>query len=60
MKRLVVPIATVLLGSASVHALAQADAARSFPERPVRMIVPFGAAGVTTSVARSAFRSASR
>ena len=52
MKRLVVSIATVLLGSAPVHALAQADAARSFPERPVRLIVPFGAAGVTTSVAR--------
>ena len=52
MKRFVVPIAIALMGSASVHALAQADAARTFPDRPLRMIVPFGAAGVTTSVAR--------
>ena len=52
MKRLVVPIATVLLGSVSVHALAQADAARTFPERPVRIVVPFGAGGGTDTLAR--------
>ena len=52
MKRLVISIATALLGSVSLHALAQADAARAFPERPVRIVVPFGAAGGTTAVAR--------
>ena len=52
MKRLVVPIATVLLGSVSVHAFAQADAARGFPERPLRIVVPFGAGGGTDTIAR--------
>ena len=49
MKRFLVVLASVLL---SGHALAQGDATRAFPERPVRIVVPFGAAGVTTSVAR--------
>jgi len=52
MRRLVVPIAAVLLGWTSGDVLAQADAARNFPERPVRIVVPFGAAGGTTAVAR--------
>ena len=52
MNRFVVSIAAVLLGSATGPALAQADAARTFPERPVRIVVPFGAAGGTTAVAR--------
>ena len=52
MKRFAASIAAVVLGSASAHALAQADAARAFPERPVKIVVPFGQAGGTTVVAR--------
>lgn len=52
MNRHVVLFAAVLLGWPAGHALAQADGARGFPERPVRMVVPFGAAGVTTAVTR--------
>ena len=52
MNRFVASIAAVLFGWNTGPALAQADAARGLPERPVRMVVPFGAAGVTTAVAR--------
>jgi tripartite-type tricarboxylate transporter receptor subunit TctC len=52
MNRFVSLIAAVLMGSTAGAALAQADAARGYPERPVRLVVPFGAAGATTTVAR--------
>ena len=52
MKRLVASIVAVMFGWTTGHAFAQTGVAPGFPERPVRMIVPFGAAGVTTSVAR--------
>ena len=52
MNRFVAPIAAVLLGCATGHALAQADAARTFPDRPVRIVVPFGAGGGTDTLAR--------
>jgi len=45
-------LAAVLFVWTSWDALAQTDAARGFPQRPVRIIVPFGAAGGTTTVAR--------
>src|SRR5262245_41135378 len=54
MNRWVASLAVVLLGWHGGPALAQSDAARGFPDRPVRMVVPFGAAGVTTAVARVA------
>lgn len=52
MNRWVASLAVVVLGWSAAAALAQSDAARGFPDRPVRMVVPFGAAGVTTAVAR--------
>ena len=52
MNRFVASIAAVLFGWNAGHALAQADAARGFPERPVRIIVPFGAGGGTDTLAR--------
>lgn len=52
MNQLVASIAAVLLGWNAGPALAQADAARGFPERPVRMIVPFGTGGGTDTIAR--------
>ena len=52
MNRFLLLAAAALFGWTGTHALAQADAARALPDRPVRMVVPFGAAGVTTAVAR--------
>lgn len=52
MNRFVASIAAVLVGWTTGHALAQADPARGFPERPVRMVVPFGAGGGTDTIAR--------
>jgi len=52
MNRFVASVAAALLGWNAGPAFAQADAARGFPDRPVRLVVPFGAAGVTTAIAR--------
>ena len=52
MNRFVALVAAILFGWTTGPALAQADAARGYPERPVRLVVPFGAAGATTTVAR--------
>ena len=52
MNRVLASMAAVLVGCTTGHALAQADAARDYPERPVRLVVPFGAAGAITTVAR--------
>ena len=52
MNRFVASIAAVLVGWNAGHALAQADGARGFPERPVRFIVPFGTGGGTDTLAR--------
>ena len=52
MTRFMASIAAVVFGSTTGHALAQADPAHGFPERPIRLVVPFGAAGATTTVAR--------
>lgn len=52
MTRFLVLIPAVVIVWMSGDALAQVDAARGFPQRPVRIIVPFGPAGGTTTVAR--------
>ena len=52
MNRVLASMAAVLVGCAIGPALAQVDAARAYPERPVRLVVPFGAAGAITTVAR--------
>jgi tripartite-type tricarboxylate transporter receptor subunit TctC len=53
MNRFVASIAAaVLFGWTSGHALAQPDALRAFLERPVRIVVPFGAGGGTDTITR--------
>jgi tripartite-type tricarboxylate transporter receptor subunit TctC len=52
MNRFLSLIAAVLMAWTAGEAVAQADAARGFPQRSVRIIVPFGAGGGTDSVAR--------
>ena len=52
MNRSVVLLASVLFGGSAGHAFAQADAVRGFPERPLRIVVPFGAGGGTDTIAR--------
>ena len=47
-------MAAILFTWADGHALAQGDAARGYPERPVRLVVPFGAAGGITTLTRIA------
>jgi tripartite-type tricarboxylate transporter receptor subunit TctC len=51
-RRCRVLLGAVLFGWAIGHALAQADPARGYPERPIRLVVPFGPAGGITTVAR--------
>jgi tripartite-type tricarboxylate transporter receptor subunit TctC len=51
MNRLLLLLAAVSLWT-SADALAQADAVRGFPARPIRIIVPFGAGGGTDTIAR--------
>jgi tripartite-type tricarboxylate transporter receptor subunit TctC len=46
-------MSAVLLAWTAGHALAQGEAAR-YPERPVRLVVPFGPAGAITTVTRIA------
>jgi tripartite-type tricarboxylate transporter receptor subunit TctC len=52
MNRCVLLLGAVLFGWTTGEALAQADAARGFPERPLRIVVPFGPAGGTDTIAR--------
>jgi tripartite-type tricarboxylate transporter receptor subunit TctC len=52
MRRFLVLLAAVMFAFTTGDSLAQTDGARGFPERPLRIIVPFGAAGGTTTVAR--------
>lgn len=52
MNRFLPLVASALLGLAAAPTPAQSDAARGFPDRPLRIVVPFGAAGGTTAVAR--------
>ncbi|HWD22806.1 MAG TPA: tripartite tricarboxylate transporter substrate binding protein [Burkholderiales bacterium] len=52
MARLVTMLAAVLMAWSGAEALAQSDVARAFPQRALRIIVPFGAGGGTDTVAR--------
>src|SRR5262245_5964885 len=45
-------LAAMLLSAGSVHAQAPSDAVKNYPDRPVRMIVPFAAGGPTDVTAR--------
>jgi tripartite-type tricarboxylate transporter receptor subunit TctC len=52
MNRLLLLLAAALSVCAAGDALAQVEAGRAFPARPIRMIVPFGAGGGTDTIAR--------
>src|SRR5262245_45713359 len=52
MSRFVLLANAVLLACASTSTLAQADPAGGYPERAVRIVVPFGAGGGTDTIAR--------
>jgi tripartite-type tricarboxylate transporter receptor subunit TctC len=54
MSRFLAVMAGVLFTWTAGHAHAQGDAARGYPERPIRLVVPFGAGGAITTVARIA------
>ncbi len=45
-------LAAMLLSAGLVHAQAPSDAVKNYPDRPVRMIVPFAAGGPTDVTAR--------
>jgi tripartite-type tricarboxylate transporter receptor subunit TctC len=53
MKHIVFRAATIILATGLAHAALAQDAATSFPERAVRIIVPFPAGGATDVVARA-------
>src|SRR5262245_40349270 len=52
MSRLLLLLKAVLFVWVSTDALAQADPSGGFPERPVRLVVPFGAGGGSDTIAR--------
>ena len=51
-RREMLALLTGLLGAVSMPSIADAQAAAEFPQRPIRLIVPFSAGGVTDIVGR--------